>query len=146
MDEILYLWTSIWKNLNNRWNRQGEAINYFDRSISFGKLFNDIEVCAKALKANGVEKGDIVTICMPNTPEVLVTFYALNRIGAIANMVHPLSKKNAIKDFVNETDSKMLFMFDDSYNEVKEMILIFLKLLLYQQRILCLCLYLKFMV
>lgn len=108
--------------LNNRWNRQGEAINYFDRSISFGKLFNDIEVCAKALKANGVEKGDIVTICMPNTPEVLVTFYALNRIGAIANMVHPLSKKNAIKDFVNETDSKMLFMFDDSYKEVKEII------------------------
>lgn len=108
--------------LNNRWNKKGEAINYFDRSILFGKLFKDIEVCAKALKVNGVKEGDKVTICMPNTPEVLVTFYALNRIGAIANMVHPLSKKNAIKEFINETNSKMLFMFDNSYNEVKEII------------------------
>ena len=59
---------------------------------------------------------------MPNTPEVLVAFYALNRIGAIANMIHPLSKKNAIKEYVNDTNSKMLLMFDDSYDEVNQII------------------------
>lgn len=108
--------------LNNRWNKKGEAINYFDRSISYGQLFKKIEDCAKAFKANGVKENDIVTICMPNTPEVLVAFYALNRIGAIANMIHPLSKKNAIKEYVNDTNSKMLLMFDDSYDEVNQII------------------------
>ena len=28
---------------------------------------------------------------MPNTPEAVISFYALNKIGVVANMIHPLS-------------------------------------------------------
>ena len=72
------------------------ALNYFGKKTTYDELFKQIEQAAKAMKQIGIKKGDVVTICMPNTPEVPVMFYALNRIGAVVNFVHPLSKQ---KDF-----------------------------------------------
>lgn len=69
-----------------------------------------------------IGKGDIVTICMPSTPETIISFYALNKIGAVANMVHPLSSENQIKEFINKVNSKMVIMIDSSFNKVKNII------------------------
>lgn len=104
------------KNINNL---DDIAIIYFDKKITFRKFDNQIEQCAKSLKAKGVKPNDIVTLCMPNTPEALVMFYALNRIGAIANMVHPLSSQNELKNFVQEVNSKMIITIDSSYKKIK---------------------------
>lgn len=57
------------------------ALNYFGRKFSFNDLLNRIEICAKALKASGVRKGDVVTILMPNTPEAVISFYAVNKLN-----------------------------------------------------------------
>lgn len=50
-----------------------------------------IHECARALKALGIREGDKVTICIPNAPQTVAMFYAVNMVGAIANMVHQLS-------------------------------------------------------
>ena len=57
-------------------------------------------------------------MCMPSTPEVLIALYALNKIGAIANMVHPLSSENQIKDFINKVDSKLVITIDQAYEKI----------------------------
>ena len=49
---------------------------------------------------------------MPNTPEGVISYYALNKIGAIANMIHPLSAEEEIKHTLIETDSVMLVAID----------------------------------
>ena len=67
------------------------ALNYFDKKITYGQFFNRVKKTSKALLAIGVRPGDVVTICMPNTPEAVISFYAVNSIGAVSNMVHPLS-------------------------------------------------------
>lgn len=94
------------------------AIIYFDKKITFKKFVEQIEQCAKSLKVKGIKPNDIVTLCMPNTPEALVIFYALNRIGAITNMVHPLSSQNELKNFVQEVKSKMIITVDSSYEKI----------------------------
>jgi len=95
------------------------AYQYFDRKIKYKKFIKQIDKAAISFKALGINKGDIVTICMPNVPEVLISLYALNKLGAIANMLHPLSAEEEIKDSLISTKSKYLVMLDMFYNKIK---------------------------
>lgn len=96
------------------------ALNYFGTRMSFGEMFDKIDVAAKAFRSIGVKQGDVVTICLPNTPEALISFYAINKIGAVADMIHPLSAGNEIKHYLNESKSRTLILVDFAYEKVKE--------------------------
>ena len=98
------------------------ALQYFDNEITYKDLIKKINKVAAALKAIGAERGDMITVCMPNTPEAIYMFYAINEIGAIANMVHPLSSENEIEDYVNQTHSKIILCIDISYPKVEAII------------------------
>ena len=98
------------------------ALQYFDNEITYKDLIKKINKVAAALKAIGAEKGDRITVCMPNTPEAIYMFYAINEIGAIANMVHPLSSENEIADYVNQAHSKIILCIDISYPKVEAII------------------------
>lgn len=98
------------------------AYNYFGRTVSYNTFISQIETIAKSFCELGVEKGDVVTICMPNTPEAIISFYALNKIGAIANIIHPLSAENEIKYYLNISDSKYLLAIDLAYDKIENII------------------------
>ena len=98
------------------------ALNYFNRKLSFANLFSEIDLCARALKSQGIREGDVVTICTANTPEAIISFYAVNKIGAIANMLHPLSAEEEIKKSLIDTQSVMLIAINLSYKNIKHII------------------------
>lgn len=95
------------------------ALKYYGRKISFDELFSKIEETAKALKAMGVKENEIVTISMPNTPEAVYLFYAMSKIGAVANMVDPRTSAEGIQKYVEEVDSDKVIIVDQYYNKVK---------------------------
>ncbi len=97
-----------------------EAYEYFGKNVTFTKFFQKIEQCAKALKAININKGDRVTICMPNTPEGVIMFYAINMVGATANMIHPLSSVNEIEFYLNKSKSKAILAVDLTYDKVSK--------------------------
>ena len=98
------------------------ALNYFGNRISYNEFFNNINTCARALRSFGVKEKDIVTICLPNIPEAIYIFYACNKIGAIADIVHPLSSREQIKFYLKENKSRFLFLVDFNYSNYKEII------------------------
>ncbi len=98
------------------------AIEYYNNQITYKQLIRRINKCAKALKALGVNKGDKVTICMPNTPEEVTMFYAINEIGAIANMIHPLSSEKEIEYYLNKSESKVMLCIDIAYKKVRNIL------------------------
>ena len=98
------------------------AYEYFGKKVKYKKFIRQIDKCSYALKKYNVNKGDIITICLPNVPEALILFYALNKIGAIANMVHPLSAEEEIKLSLNSTRSKYLFAIDMCYSKINNII------------------------
>ncbi len=98
------------------------ALHYFGKNITYKNFLKSIDQCAKSFRSQGVREGDVVTICMPNTPETLIAFYALNKIGAIANMIHPLSAEEEIKEYLNSTKSVMLVMIDLCFDKIKKII------------------------
>ena len=98
------------------------AINYENVSITYESLLKKIDICALSFKKLGVKKGDIITICLPNIPEVLISFYALNKLGAIGSFIHPLSTALEIKESIEKTKSKYLITLDSFLKKVKEII------------------------
>lgn len=98
------------------------AINYFKHKMSFKTFFKKIDECASAFRSTGIREGDVVAICMANTPEAVIAFYALNKIGAIANMIHPLSAEAEIKESLNSTHSVMLIAINIIYDKIKDIV------------------------
>ena len=105
---------------NNRDYPGDVAIRYFFRKIRYRELFRRIEDCARAFAALGVREGEIVTVALPSIPEALYVVYALNRLGAVANMIHPLAGRREIVNYLNEVESRVAVLFDGTYDIIKE--------------------------
>ena len=94
------------------------AYVFMGKKTSYAAFLKRIEAGAKALWSMGIRKGDRVTLCMANTPQALDCFYALNRIGAIPNMIHPLSAAQEIAFYLNVSKSKAILTLDQFYGKV----------------------------
>ena len=93
------------------------AFDFMGKSTTYRKMLEEIDRCAKALKTIGVRENDKVTIAMPNCPQAIYMFYAVNRVGAIANMIHPLSAEKEIEFYLNESDSVTAITLDQFYDK-----------------------------
>ena len=105
----------------SRVGRDAEAFTYFSRKVTYGQLMDDIHACAAGLLELGVRKGDFVTIFLPNIPQCVIALYAVNRIGAVCNMVHPLSTKDEIEKAVRLTKSRFILTFELNEGLVKDL-------------------------
>lgn len=96
------------------------ALNYFNNKITYYELFQKIDVVARSFLELGVKKGDIITFSMPTLPEFVYMFYAVSKIGAIANMVDPRKSADEIEEYVNLVNSKLLVVVDVALDKVKD--------------------------
>ena len=97
-----------------------DALEFFGKKIKYHELLQRINRCSRAFAAAGIKKSEAVTLCMSNVPQTVESFYALNRIGAIANMVHPQSAQNEITYYLNVSQSKAIVTVDLFYENVKK--------------------------
>ncbi len=93
------------------------AFDFMGKSTTYKELVQQIENCAKALKTVGIRQNDKVTIAMPNCPQAIFLFYAVNLVGGIANMIHPLSAEKEIEFYLNESGSITAITLDQFYGK-----------------------------
>ena len=93
------------------------AFDFMGKSTTYAQMIREIETCAKALKTLGILPGEKLTIAMPNCPQAVYMFYAVNRIGGIANMIHPLSAEKEIEFYLNESASVAAITLDQFYGK-----------------------------
>ena len=98
------------------------AFEYYGNRITYKEFLIRIKKTASSLIELGVKEGDRVTICMPNTPVAVITFYAINMIGATASMIHPLSSENEIEFYLNESNSKYILTIDLVYDKLMSVV------------------------
>lgn len=96
----------------NRDNLDAIALIYYGNRISYRQLLDRIDGVAKALTKLGVKQGDIVTVCSLNTPECIYLLYALNKLGAVANMIYSIETAENIRDRIKEVQSTILLTLD----------------------------------
>lgn len=95
------------------------AFDFMGKSTTYKTFIEKIETCAKSLKTIGVREGDRVTIAMPNCPQSLFLFYAVNLVGGVCNMIHPLSAEKEIEFYLNESDSVTVITLDQFYHKIE---------------------------
>ena len=93
------------------------AFDCMGKRPTYKSMLQEIDRCAKSLRTIGVREGDKVTIAMPNCPQAIYMFYAVNRVGAIANMIHPLSAEKEIEFYLNESESVTAITLDQFYHK-----------------------------
>lgn len=97
---------------------ENTAYVYYGHKVTYKNFVKKIEKTARALKNYGVKEGDKVTICMPNTPEGITMVYAVNMVGAVCNMVHPLSSEKELEYYIKVADSKYVLVIDAVFDKV----------------------------
>ena len=98
-------------------NPDAIAFDFMGRSTTYATMMSRINDCAKALRTIGVRENDKVTIAMPNCPQAIYMLYAVNMVGAVANMIHPLSAEKEIEFYLNESGSVTAITLDQFYHK-----------------------------
>lgn len=106
----------------NRNNLSCRSFECFKQTIDFKTFFEAVSTYAKAYKELGVKDGDIVTLCLAGTLDTIINIYALNKIGAVANIVNPNYFRVNSKKYINESNSKLLVILDRFYLPLKSSI------------------------
>ena len=97
---------------HNKDNMEATALEYFGRKITYNDFLKKVREAEKSFLNMGIKAGDVVSFCVPTLPETFYLFYALNNIGAVANMIDPRTNASTIKDFISGSKSKALFYVD----------------------------------
>lgn len=105
---------------SNNYYPKRVALNYFNNKITYAEMFEQIDNVARSFLELGVKKGDIVSISMPTIPEFVYIFYALSKIGAIANMIDPRKSSEEFEEYINLVDSKVLVVVNIALEKVKD--------------------------
>lgn len=96
------------------------ALIYFDRKITYGQMFDGIESAAKAFASLKIAQGDIVILCVVNMPETVYMLYALDRLGAVANLVDPRTNAEQLRNYITECDAKLVVTVDLAYPVIQK--------------------------
>jgi len=131
-------WLKYYKNVNlelpyhmgiydfmkaqNEKRQDGIAINYFGNLMTYRDLFLKVENTAMKFSELGIKCGDIVTICMPSTPETVICFYALNKLGAVCDMIDPRSNKDQLDYYLTQNNSNMLIVCSNYFKVMEDAI------------------------
>ena len=107
------------ENIFDYYVRNTAAYGNTNTFVHYGKNHDKAEFIAdiKAMSAYfskdlGLKRGDVFTIFMPTTPESLIILFALNRIGVIAAMVHPMTPPDALVETMRFTKSRGIAILD----------------------------------
>lgn len=116
---LQYQECSMWEAIEKIVEKYPNNVAYIfmGKKTTYKEFAQNVEICARALKAIGIRVGDKITICMPNCPQTVIMFYAVNLVGAIANMVHPLSSEKEIEFYLNESESIAAITLDQFYHK-----------------------------
>lgn len=108
---------------NNQDNLDRVAMNYYGTEITYKKFFAEISLVSGALERLGIEQGNTVTIAMINSPETIYLLFALNKLGATANMVYGSSTPEELKKYLIDAGSTVVFtldMFQEKFEAIAE--------------------------
>lgn len=90
-----------------------KCISYYGRTLSQREFFEHCDILADYLRVVGAGKGKNVVLCLPNVPDAIVAFYAINKTGAVVNAVHPLVTGQALSGFIKDMDACAAVIFEE---------------------------------
>jgi len=97
----------------NKDNLSTKAIMYYGKKISYKNYIDMIDETARRLYNLGITEGEVVTVMSVANPELEVLFYALNKLGAVINLIDVRSDYKQIKKYLMEVKSSEVVVMDN---------------------------------
>lgn len=97
--------------------RSNKTLCFYGAYIRLGEFIDTIESLSGYLQHLGIGKGDNVILCLGNIPDAVLSFYAINNTGAVANIVHPLIPSQALKKIADDMNTKAFILFDEFFEK-----------------------------
>lgn len=107
---------------DNQDNLDRIAIEYYGKKITYKKFFEEVTAIADSLNYLGIKKGETVSICMLNSLETVYLMFAINKIGAISNLLCAMDSDKEIIAHINDTNSNYLFTLDIFSERIRNII------------------------
>ena len=101
-------------------NPETIAYDFMDLQSTYKQFARDIDQCASTLACLGLKPGERMTIALPTIPQGVIAFYAVNKIGAVASMIHPLSTAKEIAFYLQVSKSRMALIMEEHLAKFKE--------------------------
>lgn len=112
---------TLFESIQRYEDRTDTALRFCSRSYSFRTFVSMIRKAVTYLRESGIGPGDVVTVALPNIPANIIFFYALNAVGAVQNIVHPLMPAGQILERMRERGSRHALLLATVYGENKEL-------------------------
>jgi long-chain acyl-CoA synthetase len=99
------------------------AIVFEETRLTFGNFNRSVSSLANHLKALGIGKGDKVALMLPNVPEFPITYFACQKLGAVAVTLNVMSTSYELQYLLDNSDSKVLISAAQSarrFEEIKD--------------------------
>ena len=106
---------AYFKERTSHLTRTNRTLSFYGKELTLSETLAEIDGFAARLSEAGVGKGDNVIICLGNIPDAVIAFYAVNKVGAIANLVHPLVTAERLVSIARSMHSKAAVLFDEFY-------------------------------
>lgn len=97
----------------NEDNLSTKAIMYYGKKISYKNYIDMIDETARRLYNLGITEGEVVTVMSVANPELEILFYALNKLGAVINLIDVRSDYKQIKKYLMEVKSSTVVVMDN---------------------------------
>lgn len=98
------------------------ALRFGGKEISYPQLNENVNKLANGLQGLGIQKGDRVAIMLPNIPEFVYSFFAIQKLGAVAVPFNTMYKGREIIHILNDCGAKAIIAlsnFASLINEIK---------------------------
>lgn len=103
----------------NKNNLDTPALDYYGKSISYREFFHRVDEASNAFAALGVKKGDLVCFVTVGVPETIYSIYALNKLGATANMIDPRMDISSIRKMIKNSGSSITLIIDIAFPKMQ---------------------------
>lgn len=117
--------TSVCYNLEVSANRYPEktAIFYYGSKIPYGRLLDEVERLAGYLQSDlGIEKGDRVILYMQNSPQFVISYYAILRADAVVVPVNPMLLTEELRHYVEDSGAKAAIVGQELYDRTSPLV------------------------
>lgn len=111
---LVYPSCTLGRTLDQTADRFGDcpALIYNDRQWTYQEFLASANRMAGGLAAMGVRHGDRVVLALPNCPEYAISFFAIQKLGAVVVNVGPLMGRDDLRQVLSMTTPKVAIGLD----------------------------------
>lgn len=99
---------------------RNECVRFEGTVMNYRRVHRGIMEAARKLSALHVHAGDVVAVALPNCPESIFLFYAINYLGACSYNIHPLTPPEGMAGFLKKVEVKALFALRNNANKFRK--------------------------